>query len=47
VLALSVVTNLCRPDVLEDTSGQEVVDAAQAAEPKMTQIVKGILSSIA
>ena len=46
VLALSAVTNLCRPDQLEETSGQEVVDAASIAEPKMTKIVLGILADL-
>ena len=43
VLALSVVTNVCKPDTLTTTSGQEVVDVAQTAEPKMTAIVSGIM----
>jgi purine-nucleoside phosphorylase len=47
VLALSVVTNVCKPDTLDKTEGQEVVDAAAGAEPKMTTIVNGILSDIA
>ncbi len=46
VLALSAVTNLCRPDQLEETSGQEVVDAASIAEPKMTKIVRGVLAGL-
>jgi len=43
VLALSVVTNLCRPDRLVPASGAEVVAAAAAAESRMSQIVLGIL----
>ncbi len=43
VLALSAVTNLCRPDTLEPADGAEVVEAAGMAEPRMTQIVLGIL----
>ena len=46
VLALSAITNLCRPDSLQETSGQEVVDAAALAEPKMSQIVRGLLASL-
>ncbi len=46
VLALSAVTNVCRPDTLGDTSGAEVVQAAELAEPKMTQIVLGILQQL-
>lgn len=47
VLALSAVTNLCRPDALEETGGEEVVEAAKLAEPKMTTIVLGILKNLA
>ncbi len=47
VLALSVVTNVCKPDTLDSTDGQEVVDAAAGAEPKMTTIVNGILTDLA
>ena len=47
ILALSVVTNVCKPDTLDKTEGQEVVDVASTAEPKMTTIVNGILSDIA
>ena len=43
VLALSAVTNLCLPDTLDTTSGEEVVAAAKTAEPKMKKIVLGVL----
>lgn len=46
VLALSVVTNVCKPDTLTSTSGEEVVDVAQTAEPKMTAIVSGIIETL-
>ena len=44
VLGLSAVTNLCRPDTLESTSGYEVKTAAERAEPKLRQIVKTIVA---
>jgi purine-nucleoside phosphorylase len=47
VLALSVVTNVCRPDALHETDGQSVVDAAGNAEPKMRTIVLGVLAELA
>lgn len=47
ILALSAVTNLCRPDTLEETGGEEVVAAAKLAEPKMTTIVLGVLKNLA
>ncbi len=39
VLGLSVITNIANPDVLEATSGQEVIDAAELAAPKMKTLV--------
>lgn len=39
VLGLSVVTNIAKPDVLEATSGQEVIDAAETAAPHLKAIV--------
>jgi purine-nucleoside phosphorylase len=46
VLGLSVVTNVCRPDALTPTDGHRVVQAACAAEPKMSKIVCGILADL-
>ncbi len=44
ILALSVVTNVCSPDQLQPTSGQQVIAIAAAAEPKLREIVTGILA---
>ena len=44
VLALSVVTNVCSPDQLQPTSGQQVIETAAAAEPKLRAIITDILS---
>jgi len=43
VLALSVITNRCMPDAPAHTSGEEVVAMAESAEPKVKQLVLGIL----
>lgn len=43
VFGLSAVTNLCRPDTLESTTGEEVKEAAERAEPKMRVIVREIV----
>lgn len=43
VLGLSVVTNVAKPDVLESTSGQEVIDAAVTAAPHLTAIVADVI----
>ena len=47
VLALSAVTNVCQPDQLTPTSGESVVAAAESTEPKMRDIVTGVLRSVA
>ena len=39
VLGMSIVSNIAKPDVLEETSGQEVIDAAAMAAPSLKQIV--------
>jgi purine-nucleoside phosphorylase len=39
VLGMSVISNVAKPDVLEATSGQEVIDAAEIAAPNMKAIV--------
>ena len=39
VLGMSIVTNVAKPDVLEATSGQEVIDAAVVAAPHLRAIV--------
>jgi purine-nucleoside phosphorylase len=44
VLAISTVTNVCKPDTLEATSGEEIIAAAAAAEYKVRTIVLGILA---
>lgn len=44
VLALSTVTNVCRPDKLTKTAHESVLAAAAAAEPKVRRIVFGLFS---
>jgi purine-nucleoside phosphorylase len=39
VLGLSIIANVAKPDVLTATSGQEVIDLAQAAGPQLQAIV--------
>lgn len=45
VLALSTVTNACDPDALHATSGQAVIDAAEAAEGHVRGLVWDVLST--
>ena len=40
VLALSTITNVANPDLLAETTGQEVVDAAEKAAPRIFKIVE-------
>jgi purine-nucleoside phosphorylase len=40
VMAMSIITNVAKPDVLEETSGEEVVDAGVIAAPKLKSIVE-------
>lgn len=44
VLAMSIVTNVADPDALEPTSGEEVIEAARVAAPKLKSIVSGVMS---
>ena len=46
VLGISVITDECFPDALEPVSLDDVVQAAGMAEPKMTQIIIGVLSRL-
>ena len=39
ILAFSIVANVAKPDVLEPTSGQEVIDAAALAAPRLCSLV--------
>ena len=39
VLAFSIVANVAQPDVLEPTSGQQVVDAAAVAAPQLCSLM--------
>lgn len=45
VLAISAVTNVCDPDDLDKATGEDVIDAAKIAEPKMRRIVLEILAA--
>ena len=42
VLGLSIVTDLCFPDCLKPANIDEIIAHANAAEPKLTKIVRGI-----
>jgi purine-nucleoside phosphorylase len=44
VLALSTITNMCLPDALRGSTGEEVVQLAKLAETKLSKIVKGVVA---
>jgi len=46
VLGLSTITNVCSPDELGETSGQEVIDAAGTASKKLAAIVRGVVETL-
>ncbi len=46
VLGISVITDECFPDALEAVNIEDVLEAAGMAEPKMTQVIKGVLERL-
>jgi purine-nucleoside phosphorylase len=46
VLAISTVTDACLPDALKPASLEEIVKVAAETEPRLTQLVKGILEKL-
>ncbi len=46
VLGISVITDECFPDALEAVSLDDVLEAAGLAEPKMTQVIVGVLERL-
>jgi len=44
VLGLSIISNVAKPDVLDATSGEEVIDAAATAAPHLHAIVVDAIS---
>jgi purine-nucleoside phosphorylase len=46
VLGLSIITDECFPDSLKAVNIQEIIETANIAEPKMTQIMKEVIKKI-
>lgn len=46
VLGISVITDECFPDALEPVRMEDILAAADMAEPKMTQVMKGVLAKL-
>jgi purine-nucleoside phosphorylase len=46
VLGISVITDECFPDALEPVSIEQVIAAADMAEPKLTTVIRGVLEKL-
>ena len=44
-VGLSVITDMCLPDALKPAVVSEIIAVANAAEPKLTALVTGLLAS--
>ena len=46
VLGISIVTDMCLPDNLEPATVEKIIAVANGAEPKLTQLVSGVLERL-
>lgn len=46
VLGLSIITDMCLPDSLEPATVEKIIAVANGAEPKLTQLVTGVLERL-
>lgn len=46
VLGLSVITDECFPDALEEAKVEDIIATAMEAEPRLTAVMKGVIGSI-
>ena len=46
VLGLSIVTDMCLPDSLEPATVEKIIAVANGAEPRLTQLVTGVLKQL-
>ncbi|MDB4875876.1 MAG: punA [Gemmatimonadetes bacterium] len=46
VLGLSIITDMCLPDALEPATVERIIAIAKHAEPKLTQVVRGVLEGL-
>jgi purine-nucleoside phosphorylase len=44
VVGLSIITDMCLPDALEPADVDKIIATANAAEPKLRTLVKGVLA---
>jgi purine-nucleoside phosphorylase len=46
VLGLSIITDMCLPDSLEPATVEKIIAVANSAEPRLTQVVTGVLGRL-
>jgi purine-nucleoside phosphorylase len=46
VLGISIITDMCLPDSLEPATMEKIIAVANGAEPKLTQLVTGVLERL-
>jgi purine-nucleoside phosphorylase len=46
VLGLSIITDMCLPDALEPASFDKIIGIANAAEPRLTAVVRGVMERL-
>ena len=46
VLGLSIITDMCLPDALEPATVERIIAVANAAEPTLTELVRGVLEAM-
>jgi purine-nucleoside phosphorylase len=46
VLGLSIVTDMCLPESLEPATVERIIAVARSAEPKLTELVRGVLQRL-
>lgn len=46
VLGISIITDMCIPETLEPASLERILAVAGAAEPKLTELVAGVIANI-
>jgi purine-nucleoside phosphorylase len=46
VLGLSIVTDMCLPDALQPATVEQIIAAANQAEPKLATLVRGVLEKL-
>jgi purine-nucleoside phosphorylase len=46
VLGFSIITDECFPDALQPAKVEEIIAVANAAEPRLTAIMKGVVEKL-